>query len=796
MSFSGNFTPLGINALSDLDGGIGLAINQAAKSVQGDWTPTGYTAGSLVNQTVLSSVTAKIKLAFTSGSSSYRNMLTIGSGICPALGNSRPTTFKPTYPGHGSWTGTTLNSDSYPPKNYPVSPTYSYIHSLFGDYAWVTAWPWTPPALHWQKPTDSYKAATINTAEYDEYFSDGFIATVARQAYYETWSDGFNRINNIVSSFTQADNFKRQQNSKIGTLVNSKTFMSGLYSNTNDIATSDISGVNQAFKAWGTDLITSGRSIDLSRISKFGLPSTLLRTIYKNRVVTDPLKLAMLRNLSSIDVNNILNNQYVPTISQEKKLYDSFLEITGNDLHSQYNGILYGLNCKTVGIETLADLLDPKKLFPNSYKSLTVPEYSLTSERAKVYYFIYRDTGVNSGKNGGISGYGDYLSGILSEDLALSCGAFASAMCHIKNVSNMDIEKFSQVVANLELPSLNLTSIDVPGNTPVAIQSVDAVLSKVALGSGNGNSFKQCDLFGAASGYPYIGYYTIVQRILQQLPTAALNNIYTTMPVTTDVEISLFVTAANTEIANIYKNNKILCDELNYYWDLIGNQLAIEQRAIPLCIPNSTSISTNEDTNNIYSFISRVEEYALDTSDGQSAPTLEALCDITTFGGQNLIAMMREARNGRRLVLAGGDLQNNISSDIDTTTASGKVILTNGVVTGVTVTNPSTGYLPSNPPTITVYPVGGGAKLSAVLAQDGSINNINVENGGSGYLDAQIEISPPPQSQTPVTSVQANYADTPQGALVPVSLLTQSTSSQTVDSAINDVETCNCDCWN
>ena len=91
---------------------------------------------------------------------------------------------------------------------------------------------------------------------------------------------------------------------------------------------------------------------------------------------------------------------------------------------------------------------------------------------------------------------------------------------------------------------------------------------------------------------------------------------------------------------------------------------------------------------------------------------------------------------------------------------------------------------------------GGGAKLSAVLAQDGSISNINVENGGSGYLNAQIEISPPPQSQPPVTSVQANYADTPQGALVPVSLLTQSTASQTVDGAINDVETCNCDCWN
>jgi len=41
------------------------------------------------------------------------------------LGNSIPTTFKPSYPGYGSWTGATLNSDSYPPKNYPNSGQYS-----------------------------------------------------------------------------------------------------------------------------------------------------------------------------------------------------------------------------------------------------------------------------------------------------------------------------------------------------------------------------------------------------------------------------------------------------------------------------------------------------------------------------------------------------------------------------------------------------------------------------------------------------------------------------------------------
>jgi hypothetical protein len=49
-------------------------------------------------------------------------------------------------------------------------------------------------------------------------------------------------------------------------------------------------------------------------------------------------------------------------------MYQAMTQITGSDL----NQILQILSVTTTGINTMADLLDPTKLFPNSFASLTV----------------------------------------------------------------------------------------------------------------------------------------------------------------------------------------------------------------------------------------------------------------------------------------------------------------------------------------------------------------------------------------------------------------------------------------
>jgi hypothetical protein len=134
-------------------------------------------------------------------------------------------------------------------------------------------------------------------------------------------------------------------------------------------------------------------------------------------------------------------------------------------------------------------------------------------------------------------GYGSYLSSILPPDVAVAAGAFASAMGQIKNIRNNPIEKFAQVVTNLEttigLPLINGTSV--PTNLSLRTQ----VRPKLALGSGPQGTYNMSDFFGCASGLPYNGsaanpsagklnpdgWYNVFNK-LKQLETSTLYTIY------------------------------------------------------------------------------------------------------------------------------------------------------------------------------------------------------------------------------------------------------------------------------
>lgn len=807
MSYSGSFTPLALNLISGLSNDNGFNINPVGAQYHGSWTPTSYSPGSLITASVLGQLTSTTKLiydAVQSGTTdvtvdTYRNLISIGAVTIPALANTKPSTFVPTYAGNGNWSAGMLVSDAYPPKNYPVDGSWSYIHQSFSDYAWVTGW---PGRNSWQKSTDSYKAAYLPVLgeplnDYDEYFSNGFLSTIARQAYYEIWTDQFVQYNAIVNTFQQSDSWKNLRNSSIASFVNTKTFMTGMYSNVNDLTTSDIAGVSLAFKVWGTDLINSGRSIDLSNISKFGLPSILLKTLQRNNVLTNAVKIALnfYSNLSVTEINSILNDGLIPTSEQESKIYNAFTLVQGDDLKSDSTGILYGLNCVTTGIQSLADLLDLKKLFPNSYSSLTIPQYSTTTASAKIYDFIYLGNGVNDR----IADWGNYLNGILSPALAKSCGAFSMTMRQIKNIEVMHVERFSQVVSNLELTGLNLplvNSTGVPGN----VDAANSMLDKLALGSGNSGSFRQCDFYGAASGYPYDEYYKHVAKLISEISSGTLSNIYNNLSLVdltvpgADLTVQGFIDAANTEISNIYNKNKSQADNLNYFWNLIGSQLSIEQRAITLAISNTNDILEQVNTTDIPSFVQQVETYATDTTQGGNAPTLERLSNTNLLSGQSLIAMMRETRNASRIQLTGGDLQNDVSTVIDICGASASATVLNGTISSIKITSHSSGYNAATPPKVTVYPVGHGAILKPFIAPDGSISSIEIVAGGNDFVHAEIEIEPPPQCAPPET--QRTYADSSSRGLVPTNLISSVDSSPTVQQAMIDIEQCNCSCWN
>lgn len=952
MSYTGKKTPLMLNAESQLTYNQGLRINPIAVGYQGVWQPdlpyntptTGsYSQGSVTGSTVLNLLTASLPNFYklTPGSLTvavWRNLIRIGSGVCPALGNSRPTEFKTTYPGYGSFkknlmtdeyyntkpiTGLGLVEPTYPPQKYPASGVYSYIYNNWRspsagidthDYAWVTGWPgrysWqsksggpqisinpdsngdTYAAAYYPRPdlapVQPWRARDANKIEYDEYFSNGFIATVARQAYYEFWSNYSTRRSNqypeFLRSFQLYTGYQNSENKKVTSFDETKTFLKGNYSNINDLTTSDLAGVNLAFKQFGNDLIRLGKTLDLSQIHQFGLPSKFLLNLQNQNALTESLRLALLySDLSTTDLTNILLPTYTPSIDQEKKIYNALTLISGQDL----TNITITVNCTTPGLQTLADLINPMKMFPNSYGSLTIPEYNPDTLSSKNYDFIYSGSNVNTR----IENWGTYLDGILPPDMALACGAFMMTMNQVKNIHQMNIEKLSQVVSNLEVTNKDLALVNSADGVPGSVALANQELALIALGSGSAGNYRFCDFLGAMSGLPYREYYKRAQDLILRLQTSTLDAIYLELYLLSTGEktppsgslseyVQSLIDAANANIASIAASNSGLVEQLNYWWDKIGNQLSIEQRAIALSVPMTDAVYMGAGRADIDSFIVNLEEYALNTGPGETGPVLDAISDLGDIGGQSIVAAQREARNAARLLNTGGEVDNDVPNEQNKCTATAEAIIgVNGTVESIKLTAPGCRYDLENPPNITILPQSGvfgtcthvesalnistdckfiaaiqdyptitkveagwttglgtvtsallvgstyeitvtgacfdpstvytfisppcppgqAATAQAVLDSNGSISSIKITNPGSGYCCPPTIIveNPPAPSRIGGAEVPGSLAGSEYTGQDPVpdNLVTDEGASYTVEKAIEEVTTCNCDCW-
>lgn len=118
-------------------------------------------------------------------------------------------------------------------------------------------------------------------------------------------------------------------------------------------------------------------------------------------------------------------------------------------------------------------------------------------------------------------GFGSYLNGILPPDLATAAGAFSVSMQQVKNISSIPIEKFAQVVTNIE----TINGLQVNGTSvPVDNTLVSGSLPLIALGSGPYGTYTMSDFFGCMTGLPYIGIDIV--GLINALETPALYNIY------------------------------------------------------------------------------------------------------------------------------------------------------------------------------------------------------------------------------------------------------------------------------
>ena len=167
--------------------------------------------------------------------------------------------------------------------------------------------------------------------------------------------------------------------------VNSDDFLGPTYTGMDNLISGDIGKVNLAFAAFGADLANIGCAVKFSTVDRIGTPASLLQNLAEcgnmlngsTPCVTTALKAQGLSDQNIADlVNGNVQSLFNPdglTQNQfdtlQRAAYPALLNVTGDCL----TNVLEILDCTTPNIATMADLLNPVKLYPTSFSSLTLP---------------------------------------------------------------------------------------------------------------------------------------------------------------------------------------------------------------------------------------------------------------------------------------------------------------------------------------------------------------------------------------------------------------------------------------
>lgn len=215
--------------------------------------------------------------------------------------------------------------------------------------------------------TLTISAAPDSTPSGSLLFDNGnMTSTILAQSAYDA---GDGDISKFVQALNLALSYGQITNQFINSAVNSQTYLGNTFTTTNNMITGDITTINLATQSFGNDLSNLGILIDLNDLGNLGAPATLLQRIVTVSGNIPILSVYLIAEGVPQDVVlNLGSAATSVTDSIQRLMYQAMTKVTGPDLAQ----VLKVLKVTTVGINTMADLLNPVKIFPNSYQSLTV----------------------------------------------------------------------------------------------------------------------------------------------------------------------------------------------------------------------------------------------------------------------------------------------------------------------------------------------------------------------------------------------------------------------------------------
>jgi hypothetical protein len=191
----------------------------------------------------------------------------------------------------------------------------------------------------------------------------------------------------FAQAFGAAQGYISLTNNIINSAVNANStdYLGPTFTNMNNLISGDIAQVNLAFPAFGADLALCGDLFRFDTIDIFGTPAALLNQLAQQGnmldgstpCVTTALKAQGLTDQNIADLVNLnVQSLFNPTgLTQnqfdrlQKAAYPALCNVTGDCL----TDVLSILNCTLPNVNSMCELLNPVKIFPTSYSSLTLP---------------------------------------------------------------------------------------------------------------------------------------------------------------------------------------------------------------------------------------------------------------------------------------------------------------------------------------------------------------------------------------------------------------------------------------
>ena len=478
--------------------------------------------------------------------------------------------------------------------------------------------------------------------------------------------------------FPAANGYVSSTNEYINTAINSQTYLGSTFTTMNSLISGSITDVTLATATFGKDLAALGQLINLDNLGNFGSPAALLRQLGAVTNILPSVNSALIQaGLNDTSISQLTSSDATVSDDAQRRAYTAMTTITGTDLEQ----VLAVFGVTTPYIKTMADLLNPIKIFPNSYPSLTVRVYN--QDTTSVLRSIYADNqgAVNSKLllylpefilvQGSLTVIPyQRLSRIVPSDQALACKAIQVSLQQIKNVSTLSLSQLAAAFTNVEttrdLPSISALQQAVP--TSVA----DFYLTQYATGTGPNGTLLLTNLLGAAVGIPYTSDLTNVTTTINTMTTAGYLNIlidtYVRMENTVngqyrvgnrviipagpgagnynnaDSALTALIYSASIEVGNISNAYPAECSNLNINFNSMGLSLSTEVLNLSLAsidIPNLSPTGRGP----IMSFVQTLPNYGLNTEKNGPSQFLETVADYNTQGGQAIIACLREGRN-------------------------------------------------------------------------------------------------------------------------------------------------------